>query len=82
MRALLNQRNWINVQIRDLHADIRRELGIPKDDFISAMRLEALAVSSRQQTITNISEILKALGIVSAPVLAPEALPKQEVPHA
>jgi hypothetical protein len=62
MRHLLDQRNYCNVQIRDLHGEIRKELGIPRDDFIAAMRLQSLASGNREKTVANIGEVLRALG--------------------
>lgn len=72
MRALLDMRNEANLRIRDLHAEIAKELGIPRNDFIAAMRLHGLATENRTSTVANIGEILRALG--DAPLQLTEKL--------
>jgi hypothetical protein len=75
MRALLDERNYCNVRIRDLHTAIRKELGIPRDDFIAAMRLQSLASENREQTVANIRDVLAALGSVMPAITAEENEP-------
>jgi hypothetical protein len=62
MQQLLDERNFANVQIRNLHVKIRKELAIPRDDFITAMRLIKLATDKREKTVANVGEVLRAIG--------------------
>jgi hypothetical protein len=62
MQQLLEERNSASVRIRNLHAEIRQELAIPRDDFIAAMRLVKLATERREKTVANVGEVLRAVG--------------------